>query len=60
MIFCNKCFNCSCRGGIENAQDVAKDFWRKYHIRYLFSCGACYYPESASAEVYPYYPCSKK
>lgn len=60
MIFLNKCFNCSCKSDIEKEQDAAKAFWRKYRIRYLFPCGACYYPESASAEVYPYRPCSKK
>lgn len=60
MIYCDKCFNCSCKNDIEKNADVAKDWWKRYHVRYLFPCGACYYPESRSFEVYPYYPCSKK
>lgn len=59
MIYSDKCFYCSCKKDIDKEISIAKDWWKRYHLRYVFACGACYNPESPYSEIYPYRSCSK-
>lgn len=51
MIYCNFCFNCINKPEIEKEEIEAKEFWRKHHTPYLFSCGARYNPENQTYEI---------
>lgn len=51
MIFCSKCYKCEERSALERDVGYAKMWWRKYHVRYIFSCGAYYHPENGYFEV---------
>lgn len=52
MIFCDECWNCTEKIVLESEIDSAKKWWREYHLRYIFHCGAFYHPECGFAEVH--------
>lgn len=52
MIFCEKCYRCKEKSVLEHDSEFAKRWWSKFHVKYIFSCGAYYHPEKGYAEVY--------
>lgn len=52
MIFCDVCYGCVHRVDIEKEHDSAKSWWAKYHVRYVFGCGAYYNPVLDYPEVH--------
>lgn len=52
MIFCDACYNCTKKSVLDSECDSAKVWWNKYHVKYVFSCGAVFHPDLGFAEVY--------